>query len=53
MIDIEECNMTWTTLHFEGRILNVLNNRLNFVAFVVTDENKTKIHRGVGAIRLG
>ena len=39
---IEECNMTWITLYFEARILNVWNNRLIFVVFAVTIENKTK-----------
>ena len=46
MTDIEECNMTWITLYFEERILNVKNNRLNFVVFVVTHEKKEKKSKG-------
>ena len=46
MTDIE-CNMTSITLHFEERILNVKNNRLHFVEFVVTYENKTKNIEGL------
>ena len=52
VVNIEERNITWITLYFEGRILNFYNNRLNFVVFAVTDENKTKKHRRVGAIAM-
>ena len=47
--DIEECNMTWITLYFEERILNVKNNR---VVFFVTDENKTKNIEGLMHVRV-
>ena len=50
--DIEECNMTWITLYFEERILNVKNNRLNFVVFVVTHEKKQKKIEGLVHVRV-
>ena len=52
VIDIEECNMTWITLYFEERILNVLNNRQNFVVFVATYKNKTKNIEGLVHVRV-